>query len=1421
MTRLQATAAALQKHQQWLLSTPARRRAVLLAATTGAAAAILAGGGIVAASRRARQRRKRAARPSFDGSGQPSEVPAERQRKGGSPREVSKQDGKRSAKKKKGGLDSVLTLASVLAAGMGDRGTRSVLALAGMAVVRTALTNRLAKVQGYLFRAAFLKRVPLFVRLILENLALCFAQSLILSSSTYIRGSLGLLWRKILTDRVHSDYFQNMVYYKMSHVDGRVSNPEQRIASDMPRFCSELAELTQENIVSACDAVFYTYRLCSYTHPKYALGILAYVLGAGAITGAVSPPFGKLAAEEQQQEGEYRNLHSRLKTHSESIAFYRGQDREANLLRSKFNTLLRHISRVIHTQWRFGMIQDFFLKYCGATWAVVLIIGPFFGGALRPDNSLTGRADMLSNMRYHTSVVIALFQAMGGLASSSRRLSRLSGYADRIRELMSVARELRNGGAASSIGGAAANGAFVEADCIEFEGVTVVTPTGSTLVQDLTLRVDPGCNLLITGPNGSGKSSLFRVLGGLWPLVAGRIAKPGLTAGLSHDIFYVPQRPYTALGTLQDQLIYPLTARDLAEPLARDKMREMLAAVDLESLLDRYAPEAEVNWGEELSLGEQQRLGMARLFYHSPAFAILDECTSAVTTDMEERFCTRVRAMGTTCVTISHRPALAAFHDVVLALDGEGGWTVHHKSGGSPGHATLTIEDAEDKDADPGEGVDDDNLPVRASSTPTERKQDANINIQHFLAADTAKSKSVEEELETYAGPVIRHSPPPDPLHPVPVVAKLHAEEKSLSQRIKRLVAILVPKVLDREGRQLISLALLVVVRTWLSDRIANLNGASVKNVVQQDRAAFNRLIVVSVLQSSASAVIAPTLRHLQFSMSLGWRRRLTEHLSSLYFKHNAYYKAAQLTESFKDADQRMSVDVDKLCRDAAGLVTNLIKPTVDILWFTWRMQSLTGQRGVAILYAYMLLGLGFLRAITPDFGALTSEEQRLEGAFRFIHSRLRTHAESVAFFGGGMREQAVVSSHFEAVLAHAKVLLRKRWLFGIADEFISKQLPHNVTWLLSLLYALDHPEGAAPTVQGQLAHDLRFLASVVSQSFLAFGDLLELYRKFLEITGGITRVAELDELLTAAQQPGDSDSGATQGGTSREYAEGAQLVRSMSQELKGDEIAFRDVDVVTPTQKLLARKLTATVRPGQSLLVTGPNGSGKSSLFRVLGGLWPLADGSIAKPGSGPICATAFGGNRPDSREAFVGLTRDIFYVPQRPYCALGTLRDQIIYPLSREDAVAKLELESGGEIRAADVHAGSGPPDASLAALDRRLRSILEDVRLVYLLDREGSWDAAANWEDMLSLGEQQRLGMARLFFHRPKFGILDECTNATSVDVEEGFYKRAQRLGISVVTISQRPALVSYHQLELRLVDGEGSWELRTIRPRTQEH
>ncbi|KAG7983165.1 hypothetical protein I3843_04G091200 [Carya illinoinensis] len=1261
-------------------------------------------------------------------------------------------------KRKKGGLKSLQVLAGVLLFEMGKMGTRDLLALLAMVVLRTALGNRLAKVQGFLFRAAFLRRVPLFFRLISENIILCFLLSAMHSTSNYITGTLSLRFRKILTRLIHTHYFENMAYYKISNVDGRINNPEQRIASDVPRFCSELSELVQDDLTAVTDGLLYTWRLCSYASPKYVFWILAYVAGAGAMIRNFSPAFGKLMSEEQQLEGDYRQLHSRLRTHAESIAFYGGERREESHIQQKFKTLIRHMSVVLHDHWWFGMIQDFLLKYLGATVAVILIIEPFFSGHLRPDTSTIGRAEMLSNLRYHTSVIISLFQSLGTLSISSRRLNRLSGYADRIHELIVTSRELSMVNDKSSLQRDGSSNYISEANYIEFAGVKVVTPSGNVLVDDLTLRVESGSNLLITGPNGSGKSSLFRVLGGLWPLVSGHIVKPGVGSDLNKEIFYVPQRPYTAVGTLRDQLIYPHTVDQEVEHLTPSEMVELLKNVDLEYLLERYPLEKEINWGDELSLGEQQRLGMARLFYHKPKFAILDECTSAVTTDMEERFCAKVRAMGTSCITISHRPALVAFHDVVLSLDGEGGWSVHYKIEDSPvlSEADITV----------------------VKSTDTERQSGA-LAVQRAFATAGKNSTRSCSNAQSYITEVIAVSPPVDKTVPLAVFPQIQMTPRLLSLRVAAMFKILVPTLLDRQGAQFLAVALLVVSRTWISDRIASLNGTTVKFVLEQDKASFIRLIGVSVLQSAASSFVAPSLRHLKARLALGWRIRLTQHLLKNYLRNNAFYKVFQMSNKNIDADQRLTHDLEKLTTDLSGLVTGMVKPSVDILWFTWRMKLLTGQKGVAILYAYMLLGLGFLRTVAPDFGELASKEQQLEGTFRFMHERLRTHAESVAFFGGGAREKAMIELRFRELLNHSMSLLKKKWLFGILDDFTTKQLPNNVTWGLSLLYAMEHKgDRALVSTQGELAHALRFLASVVSQSFLAFGDILQLHKKFLELSGGINRIFELEELLHAAQSA-DSLSDIKSPSDRRDhYSE--------------DTISFSEVDTITPAQKMLARQLTCDIVPGKSLLVTGPNGSGKSSVFRVLRGLWPVVSGRLTKPSQ-------------DIDEA-AGSGCGVFYVPQRPYTCLGTLRDQIIYPLSYEEA----------ELRALKLYGkGQNTPDTK-NVLDSCLKTILENVRLNYLLERdEGDWDASLNWEDILSLGEQQRLGMARLFFHKPKFGILDECTNATSVDVEEHLYRLATNLGITVVTSSQRPALIPFHSKELRLIDGEGNWELRLIK------
>lgn len=206
--------------------------------------------------------------------------------------------------------------------------------------------------------------------------------------------------------------------------------------------------------------------------------------------------------------------------------------------------------------------------------------------------------------------------------------------------------------------------------------------------------------------------------------------------------------------------------------------------------------------------------------------------------------------------------------------------------------------------------------------------------------------------------------------------------------------------------------------------------------------------------------------------------------------------------------------------------------------------------------------------------------------------------------------------------------------------------------------------------------------------------------------------------------------------------------------------ITLAGVPVISPNGDLLCEDISFNVNQGDHLMVTGPNGCGKSSLVRIVAGLWPIFRGSLSKP-----------------------VEKEMFYLPQRPYLSIGTLRDQVIYPDSKEYMIKK-------------------------GYNDHDLMEILKAAHLSYIPEREGGWETVKEWKDVFSGGEKQRFGMARLFYHKPKFAFLDECTSAVSTDVEGLMYAHAKELGISLITVSHRPSLFKYHKYLLRF-DGEKHW------------
>lgn len=105
-----------------------------------------------------------------------------------------------------------------------------------------------------------------------------------------------------------------------------------------------------------------------------------------------------------------------------------------------------------------------------------------------------------------------------------------------------------------------------------------------------------------------------------------------------------------------------------------------------------------------------------------------------------------------------------------------------------------------------------------------------------------------------------------------------------------------------------------------------------------------------------------------------------------------------------------------------------------------------------------MVGGFGVLQVAAPAFGLLVEEGQRLSGAFRYVHTRLRTHAESIAFFGGDALEGAVCSQAFHTLLEHDTAVARASWKYEILNDFVIQRFPAIVTWGLSFVYVTPTP---------------------------------------------------------------------------------------------------------------------------------------------------------------------------------------------------------------------------------------------------------------------------------------------------------------------------------------------------------------------------
>jgi len=209
---------------------------------------------------------------------------------------------------------------------------------------------------------------------------------------------------------------------------------------------------------------------------------------------------------------------------------------------------------------------------------------------------------------------------------------------------------------------------FVEGDHLIFNHVTLFKPDGTVLLKDLNFEVPLGTRVIITGENGVGKSSLFRVLRGLWPLAQGTITTPPRES--TKTFYFLSQANFVPIGSLREIVIYPHQNEDMKREGKTDEdIQRALEWSHLRKLkVNGVMPSLDtvLDWQVDLSPGQKQRMAFARLFYHSPKYAVLDDCTNGVAPDIELDLYARLRELGVTVISISHKNELKKLHDFEL-----------------------------------------------------------------------------------------------------------------------------------------------------------------------------------------------------------------------------------------------------------------------------------------------------------------------------------------------------------------------------------------------------------------------------------------------------------------------------------------------------------------------------------------------------------------------------------------------------------------------------------------------------------------------------------------------------------------------------------------------------------------------------------
>lgn len=532
------------------------------------------------------------------------------------------------------------------------------LAYTGLSVV---LNNQ----RGELISALSAKNESRFWQTVIIFIGVLVVYAPLLAGYTYLRDRLGLAWRRWLTTNFVERYFADRAFYRINQFNPDIDNPDQRIAEDVKNFTQESLTLALILSDSVLEIIAFSGVLLGISR-ELVLFLVAYAfIGTLATVGIFGQPLVRLNFEQLKREANFRFGLVRVRENAEAIAFYQGEAQESTQVNNRFMAAFDNYKNLLG--WELGLngITNAYEFIPFILPALVVAPGIFSGDV--EVGKVSEAQGAFIRVFFSLNLIVARFQSLSAFGAGIDRLYDFASALGQVEETVGEPETTKDTEATDT---ASADNPVINcegASELVLKHLTLQTPNYQrTLIEDLSLELGNQSSLLVVGPSGCGKSSLMRAIAGLWTSGTGTIQRPALA-----QLLFLPQKPYMILGNLRQQLLYPYPNSELDDT----QLKTALEQVNLSDLDERFGGfDAEEEWSDVLSLGEQQRLSFARVLLHQPQYTILDEATSALDRDNEKQLYGHLAATKTAYLSVGHRQSLEGYHQTMLRLAEDHSW---------------------------------------------------------------------------------------------------------------------------------------------------------------------------------------------------------------------------------------------------------------------------------------------------------------------------------------------------------------------------------------------------------------------------------------------------------------------------------------------------------------------------------------------------------------------------------------------------------------------------------------------------------------------------------------------------------------------------------------------------------------------------